>query len=103
MIRVFFNEFFEFVGRTAILEATTSGHIGQHNSFFGAEDFSDLCHEAHTAKNDDFSVSFRRPPRQVQAVTNKVSDVLNFSRLIIMRENDSVFFFTQAFDFRDKV
>src|SRR6185503_1355588 len=93
----------ELVGRAAVLQAAAGVHVGKNHRLFGRQDFRGLGHEANAAKGDHLGVGRRRLARQIEAVADKIREVLDLWLLVIMREDHGVAFAFQALDLGEKV
>ena len=54
-------------------------------------------------KNNDIGLRTFSFLRQSEAVSNKISDILYICILVVVCEQDGIFFFLQSFDLRKKI
>src|SRR5579859_214766 len=103
MIRARLAELAEFLGRAAVFERAAGGHVGQQHGLVRADDLGDLAHEADAAEHDDVGIGGRRLARQIQRIADEVSEILDLSVLIIVRENNRVAFFLETLNLSGQI
>ena len=75
--------------RGAAIDQAASGiQIGQHHGPRGVQDFRGFGHEHHAAKRDNVAFKVARSAGQLQAVADRIRELLNFGILVVMRQND---------------
>ena len=92
-----FDEFFQFRSRAAVGERAAGVEIGYQYFFVRAENLDSLAHEVNATHDDDVIVEFFGDPCESQRVAYEISEVLNFSDSIIVREDHGVLFFLESF------
>jgi hypothetical protein len=103
MVRMGFPERPELFGRARIFEAAPCVHVGQDDNLLGRQDFGRFGHEADAAESDDIGAGRGRLAAEVEAVADKVGNVLDFGLLVIMGEDHGVALGAQAVDLGAKV
>jgi hypothetical protein len=89
----------ELLGRAAVLQRTAGVHVGQDHRLLGREDLGRLRHEAHATEGDHVRVGRLRLAAEIEAVSDKVRDILDLGLLVIMRQDHRVALLAQAIDF----
>ena len=88
----------ELVWRAGVFKAAPRVHVRQDDDLLRAEDLGGIGHELHAAKGDDIGARFGGLAAQLQTVTDKIGEVLDFRLLVIVRQDHRIAFFTQAVD-----
>ncbi len=99
VVGMFGLEFLEILGLAALGQRATGFHIGQQHLAAGIENLCRLGHEMDTAEDDDVGRSLLCFLCQSKAVAYVIGEFLYLMPLVIVTENDSIFFFFQSQDF----
>ena len=97
MAGVLSDEFFQFRSRAAVGERAAGVEVGHQYFFVRAENLDSLAHEVNATHDDDVIVEFLCDPGEGQRVAYEISEVLDFSDGIIVREDHGVLFFLESF------
>ena len=72
-------------------ERAAGAHVRDQHGLVGVQDLRGLGHEMHAALHDDVGVDLRRLARELERIADEVGDaVVDFRRLIIVRQDDGV-------------
>ena len=80
-------------------ERAAGAQIRDQHGLVGIEDLRGLGHEMHAALHDDVGVDLAGLARKLQRVADEIGDaIVDFRRLVIVREDDGVALFLQRVD-----
>jgi hypothetical protein len=82
----------ELVGGDCLGEAASGTFVGNEDRLVHAEDLGGLGHEVDAAKHDLRCFDFGGHTTQAERIAGVMRDVLNLGQLIVVRQNDGVFF-----------
>ena len=92
------------LGRGApVRERAAGGQVGQDHDPLGIQDLCGLGHEVDPAEHDHVRLRVARGPGELEAVADKIREILNLRVLVIVREDDGVAFATQTLDLSVKI
>lgn len=103
VIRILRFECGERIGRTAIGQRAAGVQIRNDNFLVGVENFGRLGHKMDPGKDDQIGVGFGRLARQSQRVADVIGQVLDDRFLVVVRQDDGVFFLPESVDLRDQI
>ena len=91
--RVLFDKLRKLVRRTTVRQRTTCFHVGHQHFLIRTKHLRCFTHKVNAAHHNDVRFRFGRPLSQCQTVTNVISDVLYFTLLVVVPQNDCILFF----------
>ena len=90
-----FDKLRKLICRTTVGQRTACFHVGNQHFLSRTEHFRRLTHEVNTAHHNNIRFRFCRPLSQCQTVANVIGDVLYFTLLVVVTQNDCILFFLQ--------
>ena len=90
-----FDKLRKLVRRTTVRQRTTCFHVGHQHFLVRTKHLRRFTHKVNAAHHNDVRFRFGRPLSQCQTVTDVISDVLYFTLLVVVAQNDRILFFLQ--------
>ena len=95
MPRVLFDKLRKLVRRTTVRQRTPCFHVRHQHFLIRTKHFRRLTHKVNATHHNDVRLRLGSQLGQRQTVTNVISDILYFTLLVVVPQNDCILFFLQ--------
>ena len=95
MPRMLFDKLRKLIRRTTVRQRTTRFHVGHQHFLIRTKHLRCLTHKVNAAHHNDVRLCFGSQLSQRQTVANVIGDILYFTLLVVVPQNDCILFFLQ--------
>ena len=90
-----FDKLRKLIRRTTVRQRTTRFHVGHQHFLIRTKHLRCLTHKVNAAHHNDIRLRFGSQLSQRQTVANVIGDILYFTFLVVVPQNDCILFFLQ--------